>query len=392
MSGALDILVVGGGMYVTGRGTETYGTIMPALLEGRRKGTVGRIGIVTTNSDSANRALNVFIRLSNQMGLDEQCEIFPKTGIDSFAYLTAADIFNPDAVIVSVPDHLHASISIALIGKGLHCLVVKPLAPTVIEAESMIEASKKANVVAEVEFHKRLDESNMFMCDKLRTGQLGKLLYAVVEYSQQKRIPCELFKAWSGNSNVFQYLGVHYVDLIHFATNFTPLKVTAWGQKDYLPSHGIDTWDAIQVVIEWQRTDGNSFVSTHLTNWVDPNETSALSDQKINIVGTKGRYQADQKNRGVQTVLDVTGVQDINPYFSSFIKDAESSKLFFQGYGIRSVLRFLHDILSVKSHKKTLNELEQSRPTFNNCIVSTAVVEAVGKSLQNSSVTIDISL
>ena len=51
----------------------------------------------------------------------------------------------------------------------------------------------------------------------------------------------------------------------------------------------------MQVVIEWERKDGGLFVSTHITNWIDPDETSAMSDQKINVVGTKGRFQADQK-------------------------------------------------------------------------------------------------
>ena len=51
----------------------------------------------------------------------------------------------------------------------------------------------------------------------------------------------------------------------------------------------------MQLVVEWERKDGGQFVSTHITNWIDPDETSAMSDQKINVVGTKGRFQADQK-------------------------------------------------------------------------------------------------
>ena len=43
-----------------------------------------------------------------------------------------------------------------------------------------------------------------------------------------------------------------------------------------------------------------------------------MSDQKINVVGTKGRFQADQKHRGVQVVQDELGIQEINPYFCTF--------------------------------------------------------------------------
>ena len=41
----LRVLVVGGGMFVTGRGTETSGTLVPALLEGAKIGLTHVIGL-----------------------------------------------------------------------------------------------------------------------------------------------------------------------------------------------------------------------------------------------------------------------------------------------------------------------------------------------------------
>ena len=32
-----NILIVGGGMYVSGRGTKSYGTVLPAILEAKKK-------------------------------------------------------------------------------------------------------------------------------------------------------------------------------------------------------------------------------------------------------------------------------------------------------------------------------------------------------------------
>ena len=288
-------------------------------------------------------------------------------------------------VIISVPDHLHATISIALIEKGLHCLVVKPMASTLKEAQAMVEAAERAQVVAQVEFHKRYDESNILLYDAVQSGKLGDLLYAVIEYSQQKKIPRDVFRSWAEKTSIFQYLGVHYVDLLQFVTSFQPLRVSAWGQKDYLKSLGIDTWDAMQVVVEWKREDGGNFVSTHITNWIDPDESSAISDQKINVVGTKGRFQADQKHRGVQVVQDDQGIQDVNPYFSSSLKDPSTKQLTFDGYGIKSVLQFINDVQMFIMGKIDLNQLEESRPSFKVCLVSTAVIEAVEVSLKNNS-------
>lgn len=378
-------------MYVVGKDSDNYGTIIPALYEGIKKELIGRIGIVTTSADSARSAILKANDLAEKMHVNPELVSFPKEGADSEAYLGAVEQFKPDCVVISVPDHLHAQVSIPLLQKGIHCLMVKPMATTVEEAQAMTAAAKKSKVVAQVEFHKRLDESNLLLYDAVKSESLGELLYAVIEYSQQKRIPRDMFRSWAEKSTVFQYLGIHYVDLLQFVTGFRPLRATAWGQKGYLKSQGIDTWDAMQVTVEWQRTDGGTFVSNHNTNWVDPDETSAVSDQKINVVGTKGRYQADQKNRGVQLVRDTAGINDVNPYFSSSRLDPESKRTMYEGYGIRSVLQFIYDVIDYEAGDITLEWLEKTRPTFQNCVVSTAVVEAAHTSLMNNNHTVEVN-
>ena len=102
----------------------------------------------------------------------------------------------------------------------------------------------------------------------------------------------------------------------------------------WLLKKGVDTYDAVETVIQWQKDD-TRFVSTHLTHWVDPNQTSAMSDQAIKVIGTQGRIECDQKHRGVQLVNDRAGTEDINPYFSSFFDDPPHG-LRFDGYGYRS--------------------------------------------------------
>jgi len=392
MKHSLDILVVGGGMYVSGRGTNSYGTIFPALLEARGKGHVGRIILATTNSASARQALSALCQLAEKMGVDIDADYFPKNGHDDRAFMDALNYCTPDAVVISVPDHLHAEVGIPLIERGLHCLMVKPLAPTTSQAKALARVAAQSGVVCQVEFHKRLDESNLILRDSVRSGRIGEPLYAVIEYSQQKRIPRDIFAAWASLSNVFQYLGVHYVDLLYYTTGYEPRRITAWGQKNYLVAHGVDTWDAIQAVIEWDKGNGQQFISTHITNWIDPDESSAVSDQKINVVGTGGRIQADQKHRGLQQVRDSEGVRDLNPYFSSAFGSGQvEDPLRFSGYGIASVLQFIDDVLSFCNGQSRLDELNRKRPSFDAGVVSSAVVEACNLSLVNSK-SIDIEL
>lgn len=367
----LDILVVGAGMYVCGRGTEGFGTILPALFEASQEGLAGKVTVAATSEKSI-RELQKKVKklyalfgkkLSVQGSSQSLQEIFDSG-------------FSPDCAIVCVPDHLHFAVTSFLMHRGIHCLVVKPLAPTLKEVKDLIRLQGKKQVYGMVEFHKRYDRSNLKLRDVIRSGAIGDPLYFVVEYSQRKSIPTDIFKSWIKQTNIFQYLGIHYVDIIHFATGARPLRVMALGQKNYLKSQGIDAYDAIEGVIEWQMPSGKLFTSAILTNWIDPEQTSAMSDQKIKVIGTQGRYEADQKKRGILMVTDENGIEEPNPDFSAFYGNS------FQGYGVLSIHQFLKDTGSIISGERSLADFEGHRPTFKDSIVPTAVIEAVNLSLK----------
>ena len=319
--------------------------------------------------------------LNGLYGADLQPRYFPESHDDDHAYAKAVDgVRRPACAIVAVPDHLHSRVTHAMIAGGLHTLVVKPLAATAAEVASLLEAQAGSGLYCAVELHKRLDRSNIKLRDTVASGRLGDPLYFVVEYSQRKSIPSEQFRVWADKVNPFQYLGVHYVDIIWHATGAAPVRASALGQKNWLASRGIDAYDAVQALVEWQAPSGRRFASSILTNWIDPESTSAISDQRIKVIGTRGRYEADQKNRGIRVVTDEQGIEEPNPDFCSRYGH-ERGCVSFQGYGIDSVLQFLGDAERADSGEVTVADLELRRPTFRSQIVPTAVIEAVNRSL-----------
>jgi predicted dehydrogenase len=175
---------------------------------------------------------------------------------------------------------------------------------------------------------------------------------------------------------------IHYVDIIHFATGARPIRVMAIGQKNYLKTFGVDNYDSIQCVIEWRLPNGNKFSSTLLTNWIDSEKNSAMSDQKIKVIGTKGRYEADQKDRGINIITDEGGIEVPNPDFSSFYGQPGSAELSFEGYGPQSVIQFLTDVLEIEEGTVSVDGLERKRPTFRKSVVPTKVIEAANQSLK----------
>ena len=109
-----------------------------------------------------------------------------------------------------------------------------------------------------------------------------------------------------------------------------------------------------------------------------------MSDQKIKFVGSKGRYEADQKERGVRINTDDLGVEHINPYFC-MPYGVENGDVHWHGYGIESITTFLSDVVALQLNKKSLLELQMQRPTFQESLISTIVVEAAHRSLANES-------
>ncbi|MBL8014196.1 MAG: Gfo/Idh/MocA family oxidoreductase [Candidatus Omnitrophica bacterium] len=380
----LKLLIVGAGMYVCGRGTDGFGTVLPSLYEAYRCGLIERVDVIATRPASIQGLMEKNNRLNERMGFG--FPVHGHSGAD--AYRRALKEIKPDCVIISVPDHLHARVAIQAANAGSHVLVVKPLAPTAKEAKEMIQAAQKNQVYGAVEFHKRFDDANLKIRDMFSQGKLGDLLYIVVNYSQRKIIPQQMFKDWSNKTNIFQYLGVHYADLIYFVTGAKPIRVMATGQKQWLTAKGIATHDAIQVVIEWS-LGKKEFTSIIATNWIDPNTSSAMSDQKISLVGTKGRIDSDQKNRGVQIVTDENGIEDFNPYFSQLYTDTTGQTVF-RGYGERSIHQFLRDVSNIKLGVQKPKDLRNFRPTFEQGLVSTAIIEAVGVSLKKNNVWVNV--
>lgn len=383
----LEIIVIGAGLYVCGKGTSGYGTILPAIFEWKRLNkNLGDIHCVSTSEESSRNLLEKAKELQVKTGVNFEITSYPDQGLKN--YTAYREVLNnckkPACAIIAVPDHLHYQIAKECLEANIHTLIVKPLTPTYAEGLDLVNLAKKNKLHAAVEFHKRWDKSNLILRDKFKSGELGVPLNCWVEYSQRKSVPLSSFKDWASKTTILQYLGVHYIDVIRFVTLASPKRVMAVGQKSEIVRHGIDTYDAIQSVIEWEMQDGTHFTETILTSWVDPNNSSAVSDQKIKFVGTKGRYEADQKERGIRLNTDEHGIQHINPDFCMPYGENDGD-IYWQGYGIDSITTFIDDVVAINNEKVNLLDLQNTRPSFKESLISTAVIEAAHISLENDS-------
>jgi D-galacturonate reductase len=383
----VNILVVGAGMYVTGRHTSGPGSALGSIGELSKTLDIDSITVVSKSESSlkdVNKSRDI---INKELNIKVSIE-FIALGEDSLNKLQDIISLNTfDCAIVALPDHLHYSFAKLLIENKIHCFLVKPLTPTLKESLDLVSLQRKNKVLGVVDFHKRYDEVNLVIKDIINKGDIGSPISATVEYSQKIEMPTLVFSDWIENSNVFQYLGVHYVDMIYFLTSYKPEKVTAVGTYGVLQEKGIDTYDSIHATIVWYNRAymEQKMVTQFSTSWIDPSTSSAMSDQKYTIIGTKGRIESNQKHRGVEVTTESEGIQSINPYFSKYHGKTYS------GYDFKSISKFLtyaddfdnsHEEVYVR---KDIEGLDELLPTFKDTLPTSSVIDAVNTSLIDNS-------
>ena len=369
-------------MYVTGRHTSGPGSALGSIGELSKTLDIDSITVVSKSESSINDVNRSRDIINKELNIDVSIE-FIALGDDSLNKLQDIISLNTfHCAIVALPDHLHYSFGKLLIENKIHCFFVKPLTPTLEESLDLVSLQRKNKVLGVVDFHKRYDEVNLVIKDIINKGDIGSPLSATVEYSQKIEMPTIVFSDWIENSNVFQYLGVHYVDMIYFLTSYKPEKAMAVGTYGILQEKGINTYDSIHATIVWYNKAymEQKMVTQFSTSWIDPSTSSAMSDQKYTIIGTKGRIESNQKHRGVEVTTESEGIQSINPYFSKYLDNTTGGKTY-SGYDFKSISQFLTDVNQVIKDIVFDNELYEFRPTLEDTLPTSSVIDAVNKSL-----------
>ena len=121
-----------------------------------------------------------------------------------------------DAVVVCAPTGLHAGIARAVLDRGLHLYLEKPIAASIEEAEPLLESWRRQGKVAMVGFNYRFHPLFQSAREVIDSGKLGALLAVRSVFSTW----IEDLRAWkttrATGGGVLLDLASHHVDLIHY--------------------------------------------------------------------------------------------------------------------------------------------------------------------------------
>jgi predicted dehydrogenase len=124
---------------------------------------------------------------------------------------------SPDLAIVASPPHFHAVQSNALLTSGIHVLCEKPMASSVVEAESMITTASEAKRVLAIGLFRRFFPAIQSIQALLKGGVLGSPKAFVFSEGGPFNWPAasaSFFQRQNSQGGVLLDLGVHVLDLV----------------------------------------------------------------------------------------------------------------------------------------------------------------------------------
>ena len=147
--------------------------------------------------------------------------------LDSFEAGLAA---RPDVVSVCTYTDSHAEYAIAAMEAGAHVFVEKPLAPTVAEAERVVEAAQRTGRKLVVGYILRHHPSWIAFIEHAR--RLGPPFVMRMNLNQQSTGPAwEIHKRLMESTSPVVDCGVHYLDVMLQITDSRPVQVRGMGVR-----------------------------------------------------------------------------------------------------------------------------------------------------------------
>ncbi len=182
-------------------------------------------------------------------------------------YKQMLDAVKPEAVSVVVPTPLHVTVGQEVMKRGIHCLMEKPIAHSLEEADTLITLAKKHKVVFTVGHIERYNPIIRKLKEIVSAGRLGEITSIVC-----RRVGG--FPAREPKTDVILDLAVHDIDIINHLLERHPTTIFSHGSR----THHSKEIDSTEILLDYGAASG--FVQA---NWLTP-----VKIRTISVTGSKG--------------------------------------------------------------------------------------------------------
>jgi D-galacturonate reductase len=371
----LNVGLVGAGMIVQ----ETY---IPAFLHLARRPVYSHaIGEVRTSlegiaSRTGKRAAVLKERHSDLLG-DFEVVVEPD-GVKKLIDLGV------DVICIATPDDRHYSAALQAIEAGKHVLIEKPSVLSVQEWSTLVAAAEKHGVLAKVVYHKLLDPDHKKLRTLVADGVLKHVNNGYCSLLEPKSISQGQFAEWIDGRNPATYVAVHYIKLIDFTFGGRLSRVSATGQRGIVGSKISNTWDSVQLRLEYEYADGREAAFDIHTSWVTPDNFPGYVEQEVQFRFDNGVWNGHSRKRGVELTVEgetpTSRKTTLNNHYNGEFLEPWGERTQ-RGYGIEVLTRFFEEVAEVElgePKKHRLKRIAAARQSaYNDLSADKQVVAAV---------------
>jgi len=182
-------------------------------------------------------------------------------------YRSMLDETAPEAVSVVVPTPLHIEVGSEVMKRGIHCLVEKPIAYSLDEADRLIALAKKHKVIFTVGHIERYNPIIRKLKEIVGEKKLGEITSIVC-----RRVGG--FPAIEPKTDVIIDLAVHDIDIINYLLEKHPTQIFCHGSR----THHSKEIDSAEMLLNYGTASG--FIQA---NWLTP-----VKIRTISVTGSNG--------------------------------------------------------------------------------------------------------
>ncbi|NOY82793.1 MAG: Gfo/Idh/MocA family oxidoreductase [Kiritimatiellaeota bacterium] len=237
MHSGFQTLLVGGGMIA-------HDQILPSLYQLQREGIVGELAVCaqtgkTVKALAENAAIlrafpgHGFTPHPDYRTVGDLAKKHP-----SLYKALLADMPPRNLVVMALPDPLHYECIMCALEAEQHVLAVKPLVLNHKHAKEIETQAREKGLFVGVEYHKRFDDRALLARMYYRAGRFGDFRLGQAAMVEPYYYRESNFQNWCTceNTDLFAYVGCHYVDQVHFITGHLPVEVSVYGIVDTYPN------------------------------------------------------------------------------------------------------------------------------------------------------------
>lgn len=215
-----------------------------------------------------------------------------------------------DAVCVATPDDRHFDLAKAALLAGRHVLIEKPSVLKLDQLDQLCSLARDKGLLARVVYHKLADPDHKKLRTHVMDGVLSHVNSGYCTLLEPKQISLGQFAEWIGGRNPGTYVAVHYIKLIDFSfgkyscCDWELSRIHCTGQRGIVRGFNSDTWDSVQLRIEYRYHDGREACFDIHTSWVNPDNFPGYVDQEAQFRFDNGVWLSHQRKRGVEMTVE----------------------------------------------------------------------------------------